>query len=167
MKPSGADPFRVGLDTGPVTVGRSSSSRVRLADDPKVSREHCRFERRGDVFVVVDLGSPNGTRVGGTKISGPQELWHKDVIGVGSAQIVFEDPSRARAGIASSILKSIGGLFGRGDQGSASGASDAGLLAKGRMRCPGCGTVLNVSGKSPGEKVGCPRCRRVHRVPRQ
>jgi len=165
VKPAGGKPFRVSLDSGAVTVGRASANRVTFADDPKVSREHCRIERRGTAFVVVDLGTSNGTRVGGKKIAGQKELWHKDIIGVGAAKILYEDPSRPRAGLASGLVRSIAGIFGRG---SAEGpaADDSALLAKGRMRCPQCGTVLNISGKAPGDRVGCPRCRTIHHVPR-
>jgi len=165
VRPAAGNPYRLSLDSGTVTIGRASANRVTFANDPKVSREHCRVERRGAGFVVVDLGTSNGTRVGGKKIAGPRELWNKDVIGVGGASIVYEDPSRQKAGIASGIVSSIAGIFGKGPAASAP-PDDSALLAKGRMRCPKCGTVLNIAGKGPGDRIGCPRCRAIHHVPR-
>ena len=163
VKPSEGNAYRIGLDAGEVTVGRSSSNRISLDTDPKVSREHCRIERSGDKFVVQDLGTSNGTSVGGAKIgAAPRELWHGDVIGVGSARIVYEDPSRRRESMASRIIGSISGLF---SAKPAEPPSDEVLRTKGRMRCSRCGTMLNISGKAPGEKVGCPRCRTIHRAP--
>lgn len=38
---------------------------------PAVSARHCQLVRRGDGFVVTDLGSTNGTYVDGRRISGP------------------------------------------------------------------------------------------------
>lgn len=48
-----------------VTVGRAvhNASWEILLQDPSVSRPHARFEKRGDRWYIVDLGSANGTRV--------------------------------------------------------------------------------------------------------
>ncbi|RKH05362.1 FHA domain-containing protein [Corallococcus carmarthensis] len=49
------------LDTLPVTVGRGYANDI-ILDDPKVSAEHLRLERREDGAVVLrDVGSVNGT----------------------------------------------------------------------------------------------------------
>jgi DNA-binding NtrC family response regulator len=50
--------------TGPVTVGNAEGNSLRLTD-PSVSRFHVELSRRGDKVVVKDLGSTNGTQVGG------------------------------------------------------------------------------------------------------
>ena len=49
---------------GPWTVGRSESSDVTI-DDPNVSRKHAQISRADNGFVVEDLGSTNGTMLGG------------------------------------------------------------------------------------------------------
>ena len=41
-------------------------------------------------FVVVDLGSTNGTMVNGVKIAGEQRLRDGDIISVGSTHLRFE-----------------------------------------------------------------------------
>lgn len=51
-----------------VTVGRAESSDVQIVD-PSVSRSHAEVRARGDGFAVVDLGSTNGTRVNGARVT--------------------------------------------------------------------------------------------------
>jgi pSer/pThr/pTyr-binding forkhead associated (FHA) protein len=50
-----------------VTIGRDAEADV-VIDEPLVSRIHARIERRGDQFVIIDLGSTNLTRVNGDVI---------------------------------------------------------------------------------------------------
>lgn len=52
------------LLTSPLLVGRDEDADIRV-DEPLVSRAHARIERRGEVYVVLDLGSTNLTRVNG------------------------------------------------------------------------------------------------------
>lgn len=48
-----------------IVLGRSSrSSSVSLSTDITLSRRHCSLEKRGNGWVVMDLGSSNGTWVG-------------------------------------------------------------------------------------------------------
>jgi pSer/pThr/pTyr-binding forkhead associated (FHA) protein len=49
-------------------VGREQDADIRV-DEPLVSRAHARIERRGNGYVVLDLGSTNLTRVNGTVVS--------------------------------------------------------------------------------------------------
>lgn len=76
--------------TGAITLGRSLDCDLWL-DDPRFSRTHCELEPalEGDGFVVVDLGSRNGTYVNGKRVLDRQPLAHRDVITVGRAQIKF------------------------------------------------------------------------------
>jgi len=72
----------------PVTlVGRDASADIQI-DEPLVSRAHARIERRGDAFVVIDLGSTNYTRVNGAVIT-EQELKHGDEVIFGRARCLF------------------------------------------------------------------------------
>ncbi|MGF1465156.1 MAG: response regulator [Sandaracinaceae bacterium] len=59
---------------GPVIVGRSDECAIQL-DDAKVSRRHARFEPLKDgSWLVVDLGSRNGTSVNGEQLIEPRVL---------------------------------------------------------------------------------------------
>ncbi|WP_368496360.1 FHA domain-containing protein [Herbiconiux sp. A18JL235] len=55
------------LDTAVTTVGRHPNADIFL-DDVTVSRRHAEFARHGHSFVVRDLGSLNGTYVGGVRV---------------------------------------------------------------------------------------------------
>ncbi|MCS5730454.1 FHA domain-containing protein [Herbiconiux moechotypicola] len=55
------------LDTAVSTVGRHPNADIFL-DDVTVSRRHAEFARHGHSFVVRDLGSLNGTYVGGVRV---------------------------------------------------------------------------------------------------
>jgi hypothetical protein len=71
-----------------VSVGRHPDSNLVLAD-PNVSRNHAEIRPRGDRFVVVDLGSTNGTRINGVRVS-EQVLHDGDEISFGNTRIHFE-----------------------------------------------------------------------------
>ena len=47
----------------PITIGRTDDNTVVL-DHKSVSRRHAKIERDGGYFILTDLGSHNGTRVG-------------------------------------------------------------------------------------------------------
>jgi hypothetical protein len=79
---------RVPLGEDTITVGRLPESTIVLAD-PNVSRNHAEVRPRGTGFVVVDLGSTNGTRVNGVRIS-EQELVDGDEVSFGNTRMRFE-----------------------------------------------------------------------------
>jgi DNA-binding NtrC family response regulator len=62
-----ADARRVGLSREPLVVGSSSAADV-LVSDPTVSGRHCALSIRDGGVVIEDLGSRNGTFVGGARI---------------------------------------------------------------------------------------------------
>lgn len=73
-------------------VGRGDDCAVRLRD-ASVSRHHVRFEREGDAYTVVDLGSRNGLTVGGARV-GRCTLTHGSEFTVGAVKIRFlEEPA--------------------------------------------------------------------------
>ncbi len=78
--------FAIGED--PVTIGRLPECDVVLSD-PNVSRRHAEVRRRGNDFVVVDLGSTNGTRVNGAGVR-ERRVNDGDDIGLGGTVIRFE-----------------------------------------------------------------------------
>src|SRR5256712_11355048 len=49
-----------------------------------VSAGHAAVVRRGDTFIIQDLGSRNGTLINGTRIEGDTQLHDGDVIGFGA-----------------------------------------------------------------------------------
>jgi hypothetical protein len=84
MLPTGE---RVVLGEFIVTVGRMPESTIVLAD-PNVSRNHAEVRPQGDGYIVVDLGSTNGTRVNGVRIS-EHTLRDGDEIMFGNTQVIF------------------------------------------------------------------------------
>ena len=79
---------RVPLGESVLTIGRLPESNIVLAD-PNVSRSHAEIRPRGVGYVVVDLGSTNGTRVNGVRIS-EQDLVDGDEIAFGNTRMRFE-----------------------------------------------------------------------------
>jgi pSer/pThr/pTyr-binding forkhead associated (FHA) protein len=69
-------------------IGRLPECGVVLQDS-NVSRRHAELRRNGEVVVVTDLGSTNGTRVNGTPVR-EQVLSSGDEVSVGSTRLVFE-----------------------------------------------------------------------------
>lgn len=79
---------RLQLGEAVVTIGRRPESTLQLAD-PNVSRNHAEIRPHGNGWVVVDLGSTNGTRVNGTRISS-HELTEGDEVAFGNTVFSFE-----------------------------------------------------------------------------
>jgi pSer/pThr/pTyr-binding forkhead associated (FHA) protein len=75
------------LVASPMTVGRDETADIRV-DEALVSRAHARIEKRGDTYVVVDLGSTNLTRVNGEVVL-ERELRHGDEIRFARAKCRF------------------------------------------------------------------------------
>lgn len=83
------DGERVSLDDATSTIGRLPECAVTLGD-PGVSRRHAELRRSTDGgFVLVDLGSTNGTRVNGVVV-GEHRLTDGDEITVGNTRLRFE-----------------------------------------------------------------------------
>jgi pSer/pThr/pTyr-binding forkhead associated (FHA) protein len=79
------------LDADRTTAGRRPDSDIFL-DDVTVSRKHAEFVRRGDDFVVRDVGSLNGTYVQRDRID-EAVLRDGDEVQIGKFRMVFH-PSR-------------------------------------------------------------------------
>jgi hypothetical protein len=71
-----------------VVVGRSPECDISIVDS-NVSRRHAEIQPRGDGFVVVDLGSTNGTRVNGVRVS-ERELQDGDELAFGNTRMLFQ-----------------------------------------------------------------------------
>jgi hypothetical protein len=79
------------LVVGPsgLTVGRSRECDV-VVQDPNVSRKHAEIRPRGGSWVLVDLGSTNGSRLNGRVIDGSEVIKAGDEIELGSTRLTFE-----------------------------------------------------------------------------
>jgi hypothetical protein len=80
---------RVALSDRIVTIGRLPDCTIALPD-ANVSRRHTEVHHRGGAFVIVDLGSTNGTKINGTRIDGERTLTDGDIVSVGSTHLRFE-----------------------------------------------------------------------------
>ena len=69
-------------------IGRGSDAAVKL-EDTSVSRRHAEIRSSPEGFVVVDLGSTNGTRVNGVSVT-ERVLKDGDTLAVGDSQLRFE-----------------------------------------------------------------------------
>jgi pSer/pThr/pTyr-binding forkhead associated (FHA) protein len=75
-------------DVEEAVIGRTDENAV-VIEQAKVSRRHAEVVRRGEIFVLRDLGSTNGTWHKGEKVS-ELVLQDGDTFRVGEAQIVFK-----------------------------------------------------------------------------
>jgi signal transduction histidine kinase len=78
---------RFPLDEPAVTIGRGTSNSVQL-HDTEVSREHVEMHRHGDVFILRDLNSSNGTYVNGKRVD-EYELASGDQLQVGRTLLLY------------------------------------------------------------------------------
>ncbi|HEY7350050.1 MAG TPA: FHA domain-containing protein [Ktedonobacterales bacterium] len=81
--------YELGLE--PVTIGRSSSNKL-VINDNQVSGRHLQVFLQGTGYMLVDVGSSNGTFFNGGRLAPqmPQPLSSGDVIIIGSTRLVVE-----------------------------------------------------------------------------
>ena len=65
-----------------ITIGRQDGNTIKLSER-NVSRRHARLKRENSSLVIEDLGSYNGVRVNGERISGPTKIKEGDLIEIG------------------------------------------------------------------------------------
>ena len=80
---------RIELDGDTLKIGRQASCRV-VFNDSNVSREHAQLRRTAEGWKILDLGSTNGTKINGLKISGEQLLVNGDDLSFGTSGARFE-----------------------------------------------------------------------------
>jgi pSer/pThr/pTyr-binding forkhead associated (FHA) protein len=86
---TGDKTWKIDIDNlNQATIGRDESCAVYI-DASNVSRQHAEIQRKGDAFVLKDLGSVNGTFIGGEQVT-HHILQDGDVFRVGKAQIIFK-----------------------------------------------------------------------------
>lgn len=77
-------------------LGRSATAELSYPNDSGLSRQHTLFEREGDAWTIVDLGSKNGTTLNGQPLTAKTALKSGDRIMAGH-MIVIVDGMTARA----------------------------------------------------------------------
>src|SRR5689334_22936516 len=111
------------LDRDRFSLGRSSSNELCYADDAGLSRQHLVLERKGEDWVLRDLGSKNGTFVNGNRIAEPLTLGPNDRVTAGHLILEFADKitapsntvvfveSTAAAPVSTTVMTSLEGLL--------------------------------------------------------
>jgi hypothetical protein len=99
-RPGGTPKLRVGTGAGlragaayelsqGVLLGRGEQADIVL-EDSFASSSHARLVPHGDVIVLEDLGSTNGTYLNDEPLRGPQPLHPGDRIRIGDSDFTFE-----------------------------------------------------------------------------
>ena len=78
---------RIQIDKFPFSIGRDLENDLAL-DDEEVSREHMRIKRRGNLYILEDFGSRNGTYVNGDRVVNTT-LTNGDKILLGTTELKF------------------------------------------------------------------------------
>jgi len=79
---------RLPLPEPRAVLGRGTAANVDIPH-PSVSQRHCEIRREGAGFLVQDLGSTNGTRLGMQRLAGPQALPSGSQLILGEANLLF------------------------------------------------------------------------------
>jgi serine phosphatase RsbU (regulator of sigma subunit) len=80
---------RVGIGPEGLTIGRVPACDVAIPL-PEISRRHCRIEVDGNWAVVSDLGSTNGTFLGGRRVDRRMRLRNGSQISLGGFELRYE-----------------------------------------------------------------------------
>jgi hypothetical protein len=83
----------IALPAAVMTIGRASDCDCVIAE-PSVSRRHASLRRAGDRWLLRDLGSSNGTRVNGIRVTDEVEIRPGDQLNLGGVR--FRAACRAR-----------------------------------------------------------------------
>jgi predicted component of type VI protein secretion system len=72
-----------------IVVGRGAEGVTFRLGDRNVSRRHARFLRQSGAVFVEDLGSLNGTRVNGERVTGKRRLRDGDLVQIGDYDLAI------------------------------------------------------------------------------
>lgn len=89
VREDGKEKDTIAITKEPVVIGRLSTNDVVLSD-PNVSRRHAELRQDGGRWVLVDLGSTNGTVVNG-KLAREHPLKDGDKLTFGKTELVFKE----------------------------------------------------------------------------
>ncbi len=104
-----ADGTEVAIDVDPRVVGRDEGAHIKVAD-PEVSAVHCELRAVNEGVLVRDLGSTNGTFVGGLRVREGVITTRSEIL-VGQTRIVVEpttDKQRVDVGFADRFGELVG-----------------------------------------------------------
>ena len=82
---------RVPLAGDRISLGRAHNNDLSYPEDASLSRQHCAFERDGEIWWASDLGSKNGTLVNEARINGRRQLNPGDRLTAGHLTISLVD----------------------------------------------------------------------------
>jgi hypothetical protein len=71
-------------------LGRGEQAEIRL-EDPFASSRHAQISRQGQILVIEDLGSTNGTYLNEELLGGPQPLHPGDRVRIGDSEFTYAD----------------------------------------------------------------------------
>jgi len=74
---------------GDLVLGRGDRAEIRL-EDPFASARHARVYEQGNVIVIEDLGSTNGTYLNEELLESPRPLHPGDRVRIGDSEFTFE-----------------------------------------------------------------------------
>jgi hypothetical protein len=98
---------RIFLRDGTATIGRAPTNRVVIATE-RVSRNHAAIRRNEEgAYVLMDLGSSNGTFLNGQRVSRPVALQNGWILEIGLQKMIFRTPPAASAEIESAEAVSV------------------------------------------------------------
>ena len=73
----------------PISMGRASDNVVHLPYDHMISRHHAKIVKSKGKFILQDLGSTNGTFVGGKRVRESLAIEPGELFCVGATQLVL------------------------------------------------------------------------------
>jgi hypothetical protein len=85
----GHDPGMIYDLDGDIVLGRGEHAQIRL-EDPFASSRHARVYEQGNVVVIEDLGSTNGTYLNEELLQTPRPLHPGDTVRIGDSEFTFE-----------------------------------------------------------------------------
>jgi hypothetical protein len=74
---------------GDLVLGRGDRAEIRL-EDPFASSQHARIYEQGNIVVIADLGSTNGTYLNEEVLQSPRPLHPGDRVRIGDSEFTFE-----------------------------------------------------------------------------
>ena len=86
----------VNLARDEMTIGRQDGNAIRLTER-NVSRRHARLVKQNGNILIEDLGSYNGVRVNGEKITGPTRIKEGDLVEIGDYDLGIQGKFEASA----------------------------------------------------------------------
>jgi hypothetical protein len=85
----GHDPGMIYDLDGDIVLGRGERAEIRL-QDPFASSRHARVYEQGNIVVIEDLGSTNGTYLNEELLETPRPLHPGDRVRIGDSEFAFE-----------------------------------------------------------------------------